>query len=322
MGGGGGGSPPPERAGSATAEGVGADFEFETFPPTRMPEVEYRRPRPGAEMPAGTAGEPGPRAVEGEPPVRPPDAEVAGRPPETTNLTPDEADLLADAIDSGDLTDLPPHLRRRAEIAETHAEASGRSYEGEQAPADRGEVDRPRSGTEVPADPLNLPEIQEAALSAQAALADLPPGPGAKTVGGIEGSPSTTSGSAGDKIDTVERARELAVEAGAVREHIFDRMTGGPGYYHGSHAEIQTITRHPGRPVAVSKPMCGGCQDFFRRHAAVTRQRIVVADPDCVRVFLEDGSVHESSHGDLRGRDLSTSGLPDPPRGAPVGRSR
>ena len=247
------------------------------------------------------------RATEAETPRRPGEPE--------SDLTPTERDMLDDAVERGDLSDLPPDLRKRAETFESLAEESGRAYEGEEGPQDRGEPARPLGGTEIPTRPFDLPEIQEAALSAQAAHARLPPNPGAtpprgrrrgrtgKAVADVEGGPPTTSGSAGSKIDTVERAREAAVDAGAVREHPFDTATGGPGYYHVSHAEVQTIIDNPGRPAAVRHPdgMCPGCQDFFRRHAAATGQRIVVADDLGVKVFLEDGSVHSIEHADTEG---------------------
>ena len=80
---------PPERLGGATAEGVGGDFTYETFPPARMPEVDVRRPRPGAESPTG-AVEGAARVGEADVPARAPES-VSGRAPDTSSTDPGAA---------------------------------------------------------------------------------------------------------------------------------------------------------------------------------------------------------------------------------------
>ena len=110
---------PPERLGGATAEGVGADFQYETFPPSRTPEVEYRRP--GASGDARTGGP--------ETPSRVPDAEAHGRaaepdtarPPGETeaDLTTAERDMLTHAeSDPGavDIEDMTGPSRPQPEV--------------------------------------------------------------------------------------------------------------------------------------------------------------------------------------------------------------
>ena len=70
--------PRPERLGGATAEGVGADFTYETFPPTRMPEVEVPAAAARALTHASRLAAETPRVPEAETPGRPAETECAG----------------------------------------------------------------------------------------------------------------------------------------------------------------------------------------------------------------------------------------------------
>jgi RHS repeat-associated protein len=61
---------------------------------------------------------------------------------------------------------------------------------------------------------------------------------------------------------------------------------GVPGQFHASHAELQANMIAPGRPIGVSREMCGVCQSYFREVLAPeSRVPLVVADPEMVRVF-------------------------------------
>jgi hypothetical protein len=66
---------------------------------------------------------------------------------------------------------------------------------------------------------------------------------------------------------------------------------GWPGRYQASHAEKQQALTAPDHPIAVSKPMCPDCQEFFLRHAIHTGRPQVVTDPDGTRLFHPDGRI-------------------------------
>ena len=69
------------------------------------------------------------------------------------------------------------------------------------------------------------------------------------------------------------------------------RSDGWPGKYQASHAEKQQALTAPDHPIAVSKPMCPDCQEFFRRQAIDTGRPQVVTDPDGARLFHPDGRI-------------------------------
>ena len=69
------------------------------------------------------------------------------------------------------------------------------------------------------------------------------------------------------------------------------RSDGWPGKYQASHAEKQQALTAPDHPIAVSKPMCPDCQEFFRRQAIHTGRPQVVTDPDGTRLFHPDGRI-------------------------------
>jgi hypothetical protein len=64
-----------------------------------------------------------------------------------------------------------------------------------------------------------------------------------------------------------------------------------PGRYQASHAEKQQVLTAPDHPIAVTKPMCSDCQEFFRRHAIHTGRPQIVTDPDGTRLFHPDGRI-------------------------------
>ena len=69
------------------------------------------------------------------------------------------------------------------------------------------------------------------------------------------------------------------------------RPDGWPGRYQASHAEKQQALTAPDHPIAVSKPMCPDCQEFFRRQAIHTGRPQIVTDPDGTRLFHPDGRI-------------------------------
>jgi len=68
---------------------------------------------------------------------------------------------------------------------------------------------------------------------------------------------------------------------------------GVPGRYNASHAEKKMSILSPNQPVAVSRPMCPDCQEYFHLLAQYTQHIQVVADPQIIRIFRPDGSVIE-----------------------------
>ena len=71
-----------------------------------------------------------------------------------SGLTLSEREMLIDAIDSGDLSGLPPDLRRRAEIAEIHSESSGTVFDETEPASIRGDVDATTSESTTPSERL------------------------------------------------------------------------------------------------------------------------------------------------------------------------
>ena len=69
------------------------------------------------------------------------------------------------------------------------------------------------------------------------------------------------------------------------------RLDGWPGKYQASHAEKQQALTAPDHPIAVTKPMCPDCREFFRRHAIDSGRPQVVTDPDGTRLFHPDGRI-------------------------------
>jgi hypothetical protein len=66
---------------------------------------------------------------------------------------------------------------------------------------------------------------------------------------------------------------------------------GWPGRYQASHAEKQQALTAPDHPIAVTKPMCPDCVEFFHRHAIHTGRPQIVTDPDGTRLFHPDGRI-------------------------------
>ena len=73
------------------------------------------------------------------------------------------------------------------------------------------------------------------------------------------------------------------------------RLDGWPGKYQASHAEKQQALTAPDHPIAVTKPMCPDCREFFRRHAIDSGHPQVVTDPDGRRLFPSRRSYHSQS---------------------------
>jgi hypothetical protein len=97
---------------------------------------------------------------------------------------------------------------------------------------------------------------------------------------------------------TPEAVREYAQRIGhdLAPNRAFDQsrrlgLDGWPGRYQASHAEKQQALTAPDHPIAVTKPMCADCQEFFRRHAIHTGRPQVVTDPDGTRLFHPDGRI-------------------------------
>lgn len=64
---------------------------------------------------------------------------------------------------------------------------------------------------------------------------------------------------------------------------------GIPGQASASHAEKQLMTRRPGDPIGVSKPMCNNCKVFAQKQANNLGQDVVVTDPDGTYIFEPGG---------------------------------
>lgn len=80
-----------------------------------------------------------------------------------------------------------------------------------------------------------------------------------------------------------------------VRTHGLDNGT--PGQYFNSHAEKQAEVANPGSDIAVSRPMCDDCLDFFSRKAAYDNQEKRVLDPKGMNIFLPSGARRLKPHG-------------------------
>lgn len=156
----------------------------------------------------------------------------------------------------------------------------------------------------LPANPLDLPEYQEAVVAAQSARANLPSAPGVKAAAGVEGRDPTLSGykSTEQYLHAGEATERAIIEgrpAGSEPEaHPFDRTasTGTAGEVRGSHAEKQAAVLAPDKPVGVSKEMCADCQSWFRQRAVERGIPQFVDDPTGTRAFMPDGSVHMVPH--------------------------
>jgi hypothetical protein len=74
-----------------------------------------------------------------------------------------------------------------------------------------------------------------------------------------------------------------------LKKHAFDQ--GVLGRYFSSHAEKQLAALGETDALAVSRVMCGDCQEFFQKFAFYKKRSIVVLDPETIRVFRADGSV-------------------------------
>lgn len=127
----------------------------------------------------------------------------------------------------------------------------------------------------------------QSARSAYRRLVSPPPG---KTIAVTDNGTSTISGWKGDEhlVDKVMKTAEGIGHkfrpAGA-----FDQ--GVPGRYNASHAEKKLSVLAPDEPIAVSRPMCPDCQDYFQALAKARGKIQVIADPDYVRIFHPDGTI-------------------------------
>jgi hypothetical protein len=146
-----------------------------------------------------------------------------------------------------------------------------------------------------------LADSREALARAQQATARLPSTRAVSEKAAAADGKPTLSGWKQPRPDgfthaTPEAVREYAQRIGHTlrREGANDqawRPDGWPGRYQASHAEKQQALTAPNHPIAVTKPMCPDCIEFFRRHAIHTGQPQVVTDPDGTRLFHPDGRI-------------------------------
>lgn len=132
--------------------------------------------------------------------------------------------------------------------------------------------------------------LNDAIRSARAAYARLGSAPPGKTIAAVESGQSTTSGWKGDQT-TVARVMAMARRIGYTLQSAGAFDQGVPGQYNASHAEKKLSILAPNEPIAVSRPMCTDCQNYFQALARAIGRFQVVADPDYVRIFPPDGSI-------------------------------
>ncbi|HZG99521.1 MAG TPA: hypothetical protein VEY32_00495 [Flavisolibacter sp.] len=60
---------------------------------------------------------------------------------------------------------------------------------------------------------------------------------------------------------------------------------GVPGQASASHAEKQVMTKRPGDPVGVSRPMCKNCKGFAQKQADNLGREVVITDPEGTYIF-------------------------------------
>jgi RHS repeat-associated protein len=90
--------------------------------------------------------------------------------------------------------------------------------------------------------------------------------------------------------DVFDRAEEIGFVLPANKND-----QGVVGRWAASHAEKQAYEVAPGKPIGVSRDMCGAdsgqCIGYFRHLSIFYQQTNVVADPYTVRIFRSDGSI-------------------------------
>jgi len=185
--------------------------------------------------------------------------------------------------------------RRGQDILDEFSEVQEKWGQEQVEVSDEGDLAEPGTASEGwPENPMDLPEYQRSAESAQGARDSLPEARGQKTVARTEGGDVFESGwtdSPGfeGKPGQTERVGVEGAEAGHETDpHVFDPK-GTEGGYESSHAERQAAVASPDDPVGVSRDICAACQSWFKARAVSRGIPQFVADPAGTHVFMPDG---------------------------------
>jgi hypothetical protein len=133
--------------------------------------------------------------------------------------------------------------------------------------------------------PKEVEKMASQAMKARDAVGDVGVKTGAKAADGT----SKLSGW-GKDIKSIDPVRKLSEKIGHKPKVHGNDAKGHKGSYNLSHAEKQVAASSKSNVIGVSRVMCADCQMFFLKLARYRGTRIVVADPNGIRIFLPSGA--------------------------------